>query len=268
MKSMSILNRALSLSTALLVAASLGSSLSAAPGTKNLGDVPKVDASAITVDGSKDELYDKALNIKTEINNGGISADTWVLWSDGWLYVYAEVVDPEENDISESEKATSPWTADSIEILIDDDNDGVNYGMQYRVDFTGYGTWKDRNANVNYYTPDVIGDDFLYAAQSTDGGYTAELRIPLDADEGGEVGYNIQVNGVSATSYLVEDAWNTPEYYYFVLGEPLPSAPAEAEVEAATDETAAAPQTFDPATLAALSAALCAAGIAAAKKKR
>lgn len=268
MKSMSILNRALSLSTALLVAASLCTSLSAAPGTKNLGDVPKVDASAITVDGKKDELYDKALNIKTEINNGGISADTWVLWSDGWLYVYAEVVDPEENDISESEKATSPWTADSIEILIDDDNDGENYGMQYRVDFTGYGTWKDRNANVNYYTPDVIGDDFLYAAQSTDDGYTAELRIPLDADEGGEVGYNIQVNGVSATSYLVEDAWNTPEYYYFVLGEPLPSAPAESEAEAAADETASAPQTFDPAALSALSAVLCAAGIIAAKKKR
>ncbi len=267
MKSMSILNRALSLSTALLVAASLGSSLSAAPGTKNLGDVPKVDASAITVDGKKDELYEQALNIKTEINNGGISADTWVLWSDGWLYVYAEVVDPEENDISESEKATSPWTADSIEILIDDDNDGENYGMQYRVDFTGYGTWKDRNANVNYYTPDVIGDDFLYAAQSTDDGYTAELRIPLDADEGGEVGYNIQVNGVSATSYLVEDAWNTPEYYYFVLGEPL-RVEAPAEVKAATDETAAAPQTFDAATLSALSAVLCAAGIAAAKKKR
>lgn len=266
MKSMSILNRTLSLSTAALIAASLCTSLSAAPGTKNLGDAPKVDASAITVDGSKDELYDQALNIKTEINNGGISADTWVLWSDGWLYVYAEVVDPEENDISESEKAASPWTADSIEILIDDDNDGENYGMQYRVDFTGYGTWKDRNANVNYYTPDVIGDDFLYAAQSTDDGYTAEMRIPLDADEGGEVGYNIQVNGVSATSYLVEDAWNTPEYYYFVLGEPLPSAPAE--VEAAADEPAAAPQTFDPATLAALSAVLCAAGIAAAKKKR
>lgn len=266
MKSMSILNRALSLSTALLVAASLGSSLSAAPGTKDLGDVPKVDASAITVDGKKDELYDQALNIKTEINNGGISADTWVLWSDGWLYVYAEVVDPEDNDISESEKAASPWTADSIEILIDDDNDGENYGMQYRVDFTGYGTWKDRNANVNYYTPDVIGDDFLYAAQNTDGGYTAEMRIPLDADEGDEVGYNIQVNGVSATSYLVQDAWNTPEYYYFVLGEPLPSAPAESE--AAADEPAAAPQTFDPATLAALSAVLCAAGIAATKKKR
>ena len=266
MKSMSILNRALSLSTALLVSASLGSSLSAAPGTKDLGDVPKVDASAITVDGKKDELYDQALNIKTEINNGGISADTWVLWSDGWLYVYAEVVDPEENDISESEKATSPWTADSIEILIDDDNDGENYGMQYRVDFTGYGTWKDRNANVNYYTPDVIGDDFLYAAQNTDGGYTAEMRIPLDGKEGGEVGYNIQVNGVSATSYLVEDAWNTPEYYYFVLGEPLPSTPAE--VEAAADEPAAAPQTFDAAALTALSAVLCAAGIAAAKKKR
>ncbi len=266
MKSMSILNRALSLSTALLVAASLCTSLSAAPGTKNLGDVPKVDASAITVDGKKDELYDKALNIKTEINNGGINADTWVLWSDGWLYVYAEVVDPEENDISESEKATSPWTADSIEILIDDDNDGENYGMQYRVDFTGYGTWKDRNANVNYYTPDVVGDDFLYAAQNTDGGYTAEMRIPLDGKEGGEVGYNIQVNGVSATSYLVEDAWNTPEYYYFVLGEPLPSAPAEAE--AATDETAAAPQTLDATALSALSAVLCAAGIIAAKKKR
>ena len=266
MKSMSILNRALSLSTALLVAASLGSSLSAAPGTKNLGDAPKVDASAITVDGKKDELYDKALNIKTEINNGGISADTWVLWSDGWLYVYAEVVDPEENDTWESEKATSPWTADSIEILIDDDNDGENYGMQYRVDFTGYGTWKDRNANVNYYTPDVIGDDFLYPAQSTDDGYTAELRIPLDGKEGGEVGYNIQVNGVSATSYLVQDAWNTPEYYYFVLGEPLPSTPAE--VEAAADEPAAAPQTFDAAALTALSAVLCAAGIAAAKKKR
>ena len=267
MKSLSTLKRTLSLSgAAVIAAAALCPTLSAAPGTKDLGEVPQVDPSAITVDGKKDDLYEKALKISTEINNGGISADTWVLWSDGWLYVYAEVTDPDENDISETEKASSPWTADSVEILIDDDNDGVNYGMQYRVDFTGYGTWKDRNANANYYTPDVIGDDFKYAAVNTDDGYTAEMRIPLDSKKGGEVGYNIQVNGVTAASYLVQDAWNTPEYYYFTLGEPLPTeAPAETETET-VDETVA-PQTFDPTVLAVFAAAISGAGIVISRKK-
>jgi hypothetical protein len=248
------LSRSIAAIAALVVTASLSTAVSAAPGKTNLGKVAKVESTAVKVDGKKDEIYSKGLNIKTKVNADGVSANAWLVWSDGYMYVYAEVADSTPNDIDTATKATSPWTADSFEIFIDDDNDGKNYAMQYRVDLTGYGTWKDRNANKNYYTPDVLGNDFRYAAIKTATGYNAEMRVPLSAKLGAEVGINFQVNGVTGTSYLVKDGWNTPEYSFVVLDELV-------KIEAPKPSDTSSPKTADGAGLAVL--ALAAAGAAA-----
>lgn len=245
--------------TAGLITLAAISPVAAAPGKKNLGSVAKVEASALKIDGKKDELYDRGLNVKTEVNENGISADAWLLWSDGYLYVYADVTDSKRDTIDEAAKKTAPWTCDSFEIFVDDDNDGKNYANQFRVDSTGYGTWKDRNANKNYYTPDVIGSDFRYAAVDGKDGYQIEMRVPMTAKEGKEVGINFQINGGQATSYLVKDGWNTPEYPYITLG-------ALVKAETKTEKPTSAAQTADPAALAMLLAA--ASGMIAFRKKR
>ena len=256
--------RTLALSAAaLMLSAAFCQSVMAAPGKKNLGTAAKVNLDAVTVDGKKDAIYEKGLNIKTEVNND-VSADTWVVWSNGCLYFYADVTDATENDCDAATRTTAPWSADSIEIFIDDDNDGADYAMQYRVDFTGYGTWKDRNANINYYTPDVIGDDFQYAAVKTSTGYTAEMCVPLDGKVGNEVGFNIQINNVTSTSYLVENGWNTPEYYYFILGDIVKT---DTPAESTDTGVASAPQTADPFAIAAVAAIASAAAAAVIKKK-
>lgn len=242
-----------------LVAALAVCPVSAAAGKKNYGSVAKVAESALKIDGKKDALYDKGLNVKTEINDGGISADAWLLWSDGYLYVYAEVADAKRDTISADAKKSSPWTADSFEIFVDDDNDGKNYGMQYRVDAESYGTWKDRNANKNYYTPDVLGNDFKYAAVDGTAGYSIEMRVPMGAKEGAEVGINFQINGIQGSAFLVKDGWNTPEYGFVTLG-------GLVKTETASNPSSAA-QTADPAALLAL-ASIASAGVIAFRKKR
>ena len=243
--------RALSLSAAaFMLTAALCQPAMAAPGKTNLGTVAKVSSSAVTVDGKKDAIYDKGLNVKVQ-GSDEVSADTWFLWTDGYMYFYADVTDPELKDCDAETKKTTPWTPDNVELFIDDDNDGKDYAMQYRVDFTGYGSWKDRSANKNYYTTDVIGDDFKYAAVKTDKGYTAEMRVPLNGKVGNEVGFNIQASFNSIAS----DPWKTSEYNYFVLGEP---------VKADTPVTDA-PKTADPISLVLLAAA--ASGLVVFKKK-
>ena len=242
-----------------LIAAMAVSPVSAAPGKENYGSVGKVAADAVKVDGKKDSIYGKGLNVKNKVNGNGISANAWLLWSDGYLYVYADVTDATRDKIAADAKKTSPWTTDSFEIFVDDDNDGKNYGMQYRVDSEGYGTWKDRNANKNYYTPDVIGDDFKYAAIDGAAGYSIEMRVPMSAKEGAEVGINFQINGIQASSYLVQDGWNTPEYGFVTLSSLV-------KTETASNPSSAA-QTADPAALLAL-ASIASTGVIAFRKKR
>lgn len=242
-----------------IIAGMAVSPVHAAPGKENYGSVGKVAANAVTVDGKKDSIYDKGLNIKTKVNDKGISANAWLLWSEGFLYVYADVSDATRDKISADDKKNSPWNADSFEIFVDDDNDGKNYGMQYRVDSEGYGTWKDRNANKNYYTPDVIGDDFKYAAVDGAAGYSIEMRVPMSAKESAEVGINFQINGIQATSYLVKDGWNTPGYGFITLGGLI-------KIETPSKPSSAA-QTADPAAMLAL-ASVASAGVIAFRKKR
>ncbi|NLE14197.1 MAG: hypothetical protein GX628_11040 [Clostridiales bacterium] len=249
MKLSAILGRAAALLLAVLITAAAALPVIAAPGKTNLGEVLKVDPSAVKIDAEIDDVYKDSLSVKAEVNSGTekIYADVWFVWSDGFLYMYAEVHDTTLTDISAEAKTNQPWTADSIECFIDDDNDGKNYGMQYRVDFTGYGTWKDRNANKNYYTVDVLGDDFKYAANKTDYGYSAEMRMPMAGSVGSEIGINIQVNGISSTSYLVKDGWNTPEYPFFKLGVKVETTAAATTpaAGAAAAKPKASPQTFD-----------------------
>lgn len=251
---------------AALTATAMFSPVSAAQNGKSYGSVGKVLKTTITVDGKKDEAYSKGLNLKTEINNEGISADAWLLWSDGYLYVYADVTDATRDTISADEKASAPWNADSFEIFVDSDNDGQDYAMQYRVDSEGYGTWKDRNSGENFYTPDVIGDDFLFAAiDSNRGTYSIEMRVPMEAAEGANVGINFQINGVQGKSFLVEDGWNTPEYGYITLGGSVMEETAETPI---MSDDASSAETADHTSLLILTAATLTGALIVRKRKK
>ena len=242
----------------------------AAPGKQNLGKLAKVANSAVTVDGTKDAAYSDGLTFTVK-GSGNLSTAISIVWGDGYLYMFADVKDDKLTDITADAKKTSPWTADSVECFIDDDNDGKNYGMQYRVDFVGYGTWKDRNANKNYYTKDVLGTAFQYAAKKNDKGYTAEMRMPLEKGKvGAEIGLNFQINAISETYYQTKDGWNTPEYGYVVLGDAkattaAATTKAAATAAAATKTTAA--KTADMSVVIAAVATAALAGVVVCKKK-
>lgn len=251
---------------ALILASALCISTSAAPNGKDLGSVAQVKAAAVKVDGKKDAAYDNALKLKTAHNpDAAVYADIWVLWQKGYITFYAEVTDPKLEDKGTAKQTSAPWENDSIEIFVDDNNDGVNYGMQYRVDFTGYGTWKDRNANKNYYTTDKCTGVFEWAAVKTDKGYTAEMSVPCSAKEGDKVGIMFQVNGISGTSLLEKTSgtsgWDTKDYPFVTLGAMVAEkAPAKAPTTA--------PATADPITLAALAVLASGAAFVAVGKKR
>lgn len=224
-----------------IIAAAMLYPVSAARDGKCYGSVGRINESKVTIDGKKDEAYSKGLNLKTEVNNGGISADAWLLWSNGYLYVWADVTDKTRDTISEEDKASAPWNADSFEVFIDSDNDGQDYAMQYRVDSEGYGTYKNRNTGENFYTPDVIGGNFLFAAiDSNRGTYSIEMCVPMEASEGSDVGINFQINGVQEKSFLVEDGWNTPAYGYITLGGYIADEAAATENPTSTDDASSA----------------------------
>ena len=250
---------------ALILASALCVGTSAAPNGKDLGSVAQVKAAAVKVDGKKDAAYDNALKLKSEHNpDANVYADIWVLWQKGYITFYAEVTDNKLEDKGAATQSSSPWSNDSIEIFVDDNNDGVNYGMQYRVDFTGYGSWKDRNANKNYYTKALCDGVFEYAAVKTDKGYTAEMSVPTTAKEGDKVGIMFQINGISGTSLLVKTSgnsgWDTKDYPFVTLGAMVAEKPAAAPTTA--------PATADPISLAALAALASGAAFVALGKKR
>lgn len=281
-----IFKRAAALAIAALTVSALCTGVNAAPKGKDLGSIPKVLDSAVKIDGEKDAAYANALKLKVSYNaketNPKVFADVSVLWTDGWIMTYAEITDATLTDIDAKAKTTSPWTADSIEIFVDDDNDGKNYGMQYRVDFTGYGSWKDRNANKNYYTVADIGNTFTYAAKKTATGYTAEMKVPTTAKQGASVGIMYQLNAISATYLLSEvsdnSGWTTAEYPFVKLGAPVVAATTAAATtakaaatttKAAAATTTKAAQTADMSLIAPIATVcLAAAGWLTVSKKR
>lgn len=140
------------------------------------------------IDGAIDGIWNDVPANETDTWLNGTSGSTAkfkTLWSDGKLYVLAEVTD------SLLSKASSDaYQQDSVEIFIDQDNAKNSYyesdDYQIRINFDN---------EVSYNPGELPG--FRSATSKTETGYIVEAEIPLAAitpKEGSVIGFDLQVN--------------------------------------------------------------------------
>lgn len=234
------------------------------------GNVAK-SPTAIVLDAEKDAAYDYALMIHQNRRHyenepeTATTSNTYILWADGFIYVYGEVTDativPTDEDIG----SNTPWMADSLEVFLDIGNDGVD-PMQYRIDYTGRPSFQFTDANSYGADASVANGIFEYAAKVTATGYAVEFKIPHASGKVGEkIGLQLQINDMNddggrtcvmcETSSLGAGSWDVTMYDYIVLADaPVievaeTAAPEAAETDAApvttTTTTTTAAQTGD-----------------------
>ena len=115
------------------------------------------------------------------------TAKVRAMWSEKYLYVYAEVTDTKLN----KDPAQKPWEVDSIEFFMDENNGKTEKydsdDSQYRVDFENVRTAGGGGRLVNFKES---------AVKKTDTGYIVEAALPfkIPVTEGKTIGFDIQVN--------------------------------------------------------------------------
>ena len=273
------------------------------------GSVPK-SADAITIDGNKDDIYDKGLVVPMNRQYEGFGdaeTDTrgtaWVLWQDGFLYVFGEIKQSFLQDFGEAEERQSntPWECDSLEVFIDFSNEADGGDCdQFRIDAWGYRSFEQRTTTGdNSYGGDASTADGVFegAAKINGTNYNVEFKIPFQhpADAGSKLGFLLQINDMtsdgprsmvfSPTSTGESRSWQAEEYDYIELiadtvtavAAPEPEPEAEPDAPAAVGggeapepppvPAPAAPQTGDPIAIVVLISAVSASGAFALRKK-
>ena len=291
----------------LIVAALLVGSIMITPvlafsGNGSYGDVPK-SADVIVIDAVKDDVYD--LGLRLDINrkyepydwspDTGSTGVAWILWQDGFLYVYSEInkaIGPLLSADEYNNQSGEPWMTDSLEIFLDPPNEGED-SEQYRIDSTGWRSFENRFEGISSYNEDESAADGIFEgkARRIDGSsYAVEYKIPIAKGAGDALGFLLQINEIwddgtrsvvfSASLNPESNSWAAIEYDYIVLSasevtavvaaEPEPEAPAPVDTPAAEAPAAPvqAPPTADPISLLVLGSLVSAAGIIIAKKRK
>ncbi|MHC1695207.1 MAG: sugar-binding protein [Eubacteriales bacterium] len=221
------------------------------------GDVPKWNE-AITIDGTKDAAYDHALKLhqsrkhyeaEPETSTNG---DSYILWADGFIYVYGEITDAAVVATNEDIGSNTPWMADSLEVFLDPGNDGVD-PMQYRIDYTGRPSFQFTDLNSYGQDASAANGIFEYSAVKTATGYSVEFKIPFTSTKIGEkIGLQLQINDMAddvtrtcvfPPNSLGGGSWDVTMYDYIVLAD-APVIATEAPA-APADDAPVAPQTGD-----------------------
>ena len=240
----------------ILVCSLLVTPVFAYSGNASYGDIPK-SADNIRIDGIKDDVYAHGLELELYRqweDYGDDESETrgtaWVLWRDGFLYVFAEIRQNTLQDFDEAEGRQSgqPWEVDSLEIFLDPDNAGDN-SEQYRIDAWGYRSFENRFTGDNSYGGDEnTADGFFEGAAVIDGtNYNVEFRIPITRGAGDALGFLLQINDMhdfgrsmifSGSSIDEARSWEAMTYDYIVLSadEVTGAAAVEPEADESADE--------------------------------
>lgn len=266
----------------------------------NMGDVPKT-ADAITIDAVKDAVYDKGLKTHisrmvdgVEANPTTTTADVWLLWSDGFLYVYGEVKTSVIPALDEDLQTNQSWMIDSLEVFLDPTNENTDNTntQQYRVDYTGYCSIQFQADGTNSYGNRDAGKGFVEGAgKKIDTGYSVEMKIINPLIKAGQLGFLYQVNDMhedGTRTCLFQDggegqSWASDKYDYVTLVDttvtgvevvevvPVEAAPVEAaaaDTAASAPTATAAPQTGDAGMILAIFALLASASVLVFKTKK
>jgi len=161
-----------------------------------------------TIDGEADAIW----NIAPKINVNkrpdgqavdGASAVVRTLWDDEYLYVYAEIADPELNSDS-----PNPWEQDSIEVFM---SETVHRSSEYR---DGDGQYRVTYEGNESFRSDSMGEGFESAAKIVDGGYVVEMKIPFRVIEpkvGTVISFDVQINDAAKDRGRLLTTWSDPK---------------------------------------------------------
>lgn len=245
---------------ALLAAGALAANVSAAPGTKSWGDVPKT-SDKLVLDGKPDAVYKEGLKVDISTIREDGKKDTakgtgYYLWDGEYIWACVEVTDSEliKNDVTL--QTGKYWNCDGIEIMYDFANDTKSlskWTVWYEGDFTA--------------KADTSVTDSETKTTYTDKGYTVEVRtkLPDGVKEGSLIGVNLLIDNMTADGRVVVRAPQSANATENELAKYDTITLSDKTVAAKKTNTAAA--TADPIVLAALSLAA-AAGIAVSRKRK
>ena len=157
-----------------------------------------------TIDGNADRVWRNATEIETDrfaFGSSGATARVKLLWSAGYLYIYAIVSDP-----LLSKASPNPWEEDSVEIFVDANNAQTNTyqadDAQYRINFDDEVTVGGSSSASNVTS----------ATRLVNGGYVVEAAIRIDdasTVRGSVLGFDFQVNDDSGGGTRTSVAtWN------------------------------------------------------------
>ena len=208
----------------------LATSAMTGEGYHNYGEIANVERKSIRLDAVKESVYDAATPIPINYvskkqdgtpwpfyprENGEAPAEgvAYVVYDTQYIWVYVEVTDATLNTKA-PDALTSKYTEDSVEILVDWDNSGLNVAddtpYQSRVSHEGYisarlgqsGTTMQGTAEQG--SPNPV--NWLQGtAKHTDKGYDCEFRIniPDDKYEIGEyISFGLMISDYDSTGEL------------------------------------------------------------------
>ena len=203
-------------------------------GYHNYGEIANVERKSIRLDAVKEEAYNAAAPIA--INSPSIknwetgethpwyprengeapaSGVAYIVYDTQYIWVYVEVTDATLNTHA-ADALQSKYTEDSVEILVDWTNEGLNVAddtpYQSRVSHEGYisarlgqsGTTMQGTAEQG--SPNPV--NWLQGtAQHTDKGYDCEFRIEIPAEKygdkiGDKISFLLMINDYDSTGAL------------------------------------------------------------------
>ena len=246
---------------ALLAAGALATTVSAAPGTKSWGDVPKT-SDKLVLDGKLDEVYKQGLKVDiSTIRESGKSdsakGTAYYLWDGDYIWACIEVTDSELLKNDEKKQTGNYWECDGIEIMYDFANEGKVYS-KWTVWYEGFTRKADSSIT-----------DSETKTTSTDKGYTIEIKtkLPDGVKASSLIGANVLIDNMTSAGRTIVRAPQSANATENEVAKYDTITLSDKTVTAKKATTAAA-QTADPITLAALSIAAAAVGVVASKKRK
>ncbi|MCL1858991.1 MAG: hypothetical protein FWF92_07120 [Oscillospiraceae bacterium] len=174
-------------------------------------------------DGDKDEAYDKSLKFNLYANqdldageamycDGGddinaADANTWILYDDEYLYVFAEIKDNDLVDIGMDafKEETNPWQSDACELWFSFDEDNETW-IKFSTIAYGLGTWGQEGFDFVMSGDEPAQNGYDAIVKMNPDGYTAEYKIPIKKygiKEGSQIYYALQINNLRSDGSLI-----------------------------------------------------------------
>ena len=246
---------------ALLAAGALATTVSAAPGTKSWGDVPKT-SDKLVLDGKLDDVYKQGLKVDVSTIRETGKKDTakgtgYYLWDGDYIWACIEVTDSELLPNDEKKKTGNYWECDGIEIMYDFANEGKVYS-KWTCWYEGF---------VSKAASSIT--DSEVKTTYTDNSYVVEIKtkLPDGVKAGSLIGANLLIDNMTSAGRVIVRAPQSANATENEVAKYDTITLSDKTVTAKKATTSAA-QTADPITLAAVSIAAAAAGVVASKKRK